>query len=83
VFRSPFLHNGKVYELRTSRKPLELSGEIRNERRQVTAQFRARYAQGDTSGLPVEFDYNARSFLRLTFHTEDEPAAPVPALLGE
>lgn len=85
AFRSPFLHNGKLYELRTRRKgeaSVELHGEIRNEKGQLTAQFRARYAPGDTSGLPVEFDYQARSFLRLTVYESPEPAAPVPVLLA-
>jgi hypothetical protein len=80
-----FLHNCKKYELRTQRKasvPGELTGEIHNDHGQVTAQFRALYDPVDPSGLPIRFEYNPRSFLRLTFESDSTAAWPVPSLLN-
>ena len=81
-FRAPFLHNSKLYDLRTSRKDTEMEGQIRNERQQVTAEFRASYEPGDTSGLPHTFDYHARSYLRLTFEIDPSTTHPIPPLLA-
>jgi hypothetical protein len=88
VFQSPFLHNGKLYELRVKWKlggrkgePQELSGELRNERKQTTAEFRAFYAANDTSGVPVRFEYNPRSYLRLTFEADPAASSPIPDLV--
>ncbi len=80
--RIPFLHNGKLYELRTSRKGQELDGEIRNERQQTAAEFRALYDQHDSSGLPAKFEYHARSYLRLTFEADPNITHPVSPLLA-
>lgn len=86
AFQSIFLHNGKPYELRTKWKhgpQSELDGEIRNDRKQITAEFQARYQKGDASGLPVRFDYHPRSFLRLTFEADPEGTQPIPELMAE
>jgi hypothetical protein len=86
TLRSPFLHNGKLYELRTKWKSAaqtDLAGELRNEKQQTTAEFQARYQPGDASGLPIRFDYHARSYLRLTFEADPEGTQPIPLLMAE
>ncbi len=81
-FHAPFLHNGKVYELRTTRKGPELDGEIRNEHHHTTAEFKAFYDHGYPSGLPVKFEYHPRSYLRLTFEADLATTHPIPQLLA-
>ncbi len=82
--RSPFLHNGKRYELHTSwDAPGELEGRIHNADGVKTAEFRNYYQAGDRSGLPVRIEYHARSFLRLTFEVDASSSAPIPSLFSD
>jgi hypothetical protein len=84
-FRSPFLHNGEAYELRThwrDRAKGLMRGEIRNRAGSKTADFDLRYEPGGSSGIPVHIDYQARSFLKLTFEADSDSTAPVPELLN-
>lgn len=80
---TPFLHNGKRYELHTrwrSTQGGELEGRIQNSAGEVTAEFRTFYEPGDTTGLPVRIEYHARSYLRLTFESHPGGAKPIPTL---
>jgi hypothetical protein len=81
-FRTLFLHNSKLYELRTHRKDAALDGEVRNDRQQTTAEFQAFYDSGDDSGLPAKFEYHPRSYLRLMFEADSAPAPEIPSLLA-
>jgi hypothetical protein len=84
-FESPFLHNAKLYSLHIKWKTagLEMTGELQNEKHEKTADFRAFYAVGDVSGLPMRFEYNPRSYLKLTFETDPEGDCEIESLLGE
>jgi hypothetical protein len=86
VLHGPFLHNGKRYELHTQWKNKtfrDLEGEIHNDLGHTTAEFQVRYEPGDASGLPVRFDYNPRSYLRLTFEADPAGTHPIPLLMAD
>jgi hypothetical protein len=83
---SPFLHNGKRYELHTKWKDKlfrDMEGSIRNAQRETTAEFQVRYEPGEASGLPTRFDYHARSYLKLTFEADPSGAQPIPVLMAD
>jgi hypothetical protein len=80
--RFRFFHSSKLYTLQTTwtdKSSRELAGEIHNASGSKSAEFKASYAPGDSSGLPVHIEYHARSFLKLTFESvssTDHPAIP-------
>jgi hypothetical protein len=83
-FHCPFVHDGKLYALETSRRPGaagELTGVIRNSLGHKSAEFRTSYPTGDGSGIPIRIEYRPKSFLRLVFECEPDGAHPAVASL--
>lgn len=81
-FRESFLHNGHHYTLHTHWRQFEsrdMQGRITNAQGNVTAEFRAFYDSAHPSGLPLRFEYQARSYLKLTFEVV-ESSVPIPSL---
>jgi hypothetical protein len=64
-------------------KVMRLNGSIRNAAQQRTP-FTLWYEQGAETWLPLRFDYQARSFLRLSFVFDPAiEGSPVPLLLAK
>jgi hypothetical protein len=85
--RQSFVHAGKLYDLETRRNPEHphvISAAIRDRGGARPSEFRATYAAGDESGLPVRIEYRAKPFLRLTLEAEpDAIQPPIPFVFEE
>jgi hypothetical protein len=76
-FKAPFIHQGKLYELRCRRKTernglIRLSGAIEHIATGEKTGFRLWFHPEEPGAPPVRFEFQARSFLRLVF--EHDPA---------
>jgi hypothetical protein len=86
-FRGAFFHASKRFVLEArweGGSPRELSGVIRYASGAKSAEFRAFYPAGDSSGLPLRIEYRPRSYLKLTFEADpDAELAAIPSLFPE
>ena len=85
--RQRFAHAGKLFQLETRREPKQpavIHGVIRDADGARASDFRAVFAAGDESGLPMRVEFRARPFLRLTLECDpDASQPPIPSLFEE
>lgn len=79
--RCTFIHNAKLYELRTRFSEAEgsllLTGHIVEHDSSNESEFRVWLDTRDPEALPTKIEFRPKSFLRLTFHLD--PAAGGPS----
>ena len=85
--RQRFAHAGKLFLLETHRDPKQpvlMHGLIRDPSGARASDFRAVFAAGDESGLPVRIEFQPKPFLRLTLECEpDANQPPIPSVFEE
>jgi hypothetical protein len=77
---SVFIHNAKLYRLRTRTSPapggLLLIGKIAECAANQESEFRVWFDPQDASGLPLRFEFRPKSFLHLVFERDESVSAP-------
>lgn len=85
---SAFLHNAKLYRLRTRTSAAPggqlMIGKIAENGSKDESEFRVWFDPQDSTGLPLRFEFRPRSFLHLVFEQDTSMNAPViSSLLGQ
>jgi hypothetical protein len=85
---SAFLHNAKLYRLRTKTSPVPqgqlLIGKIAENGSKDESEFRVWFDPQDSTGLPLRFEFRPKSFLHLVFEQDTSMNTPViSSLLGQ
>jgi hypothetical protein len=83
VADAPFVHNAKIYRLRTRRRTdpgtreASLTGWISAPGQRKQTEFRIWWSPEDPGSLPLRIEFHPRSFLKLTFEQDPSRSGPV------
>lgn len=77
---SLFVHNAKLYRLRTRTSPISegvlMVGKIAESGANQESEFRVWFDPRDASGLPLRFEFRPKSFLHLVYEQDPGVSAP-------